>query len=627
MERSGERAALAGVFLSLVAAVTASFDGRVGWEPAALHLWAAAICAVVAVQLYLKRRASEEAEEYRLAREQPSASLFQPETASEEGPLARSAAVFERGMVPWIAPLLGAAVLTLAIASWKGLPRGLAEDDVAATLEPATRHIVTAFVLLVGARYLISAAKLLGVVVLRGAGSALGVAAVGAGLAGAAALGRWAGVQKAEALGRAAVAIWMGVLGIEQLVRALLGLYRPRRPDEPPSASYESALALRLLDPASWWRVAAETVDYQFGFGFSRTSVARRIARAFVPYVFVQAVVLYGWTSVTILGPEEEGVRERLGRPIEGPAGWVGPGWHWTWPWPFETIRRAPARRIQRLTAGVRDEQEPWSELLWSRPHYRQEDLFLSAVRSGSGTAPSAVAPVNVLAVNVPIEYRITNVVRYLYGAADPQAALRAAIQRELTAELASRDIWDVLGPGQAEFGRSLAQRIRRAVERLNLGVEVTSVALRGAHPPVEVAESFEDVVAALEAREAAVHRARGQVDRIEAEAGAASYTRRTAAAAARERRTLVAAAEAERFRARRAAAAAGPSVYTERAALDAVRVALERPRLYLVAAPAGREVVQLNLEPKVASVLWDIGALTNRGVAGRTGEQQEGGR
>ncbi len=626
MQRSGERVALAGALLGLVAAVIASTEGWEGAGLAALHLWAAATCAVVAARAYFARRAREEAEDIRRARAEPSPTLFEEGGGDTLAPMGRSAAAFERWVVPWVAPLLGAAALAVAVRGWRSTG-GAAAEELAATLAPAARHGATAFVLLVAARYLLSSARQAGNELLRGAGAALGAAAFGTALVTAGALGRRAGFESAEAIGRAALAIWTGVLGAEQVIRALLELYRPRRPDESPPAPYESALTVRLFDPASWWRAAAESVDYQFGFEFSRTQAARRIARALVPYLVVQAAVLYGWTCVTILGPDEEGVRERFGRPVAGPAGHLGPGWHWTWPWPFETVRRAPARRVLHVSVGFEGDDEVLPELLWSRPHYRREDLFLSAVRSGSGGATSSVAPVSVLSINLPIEYRVTNVARYVYGAADPTAVLRAMVNRALTAELAGRDVWEVLGPGQAEFGQSLVGRIRRDVGRLDLGVEVTFVGLRGAHPPVEVAEAFEDVVAAIERREAAVLKAKGDVARIEADAAASARARRTAAEAARDRRVAVAAAEADRFRSRRKAAVASPLVYSGRAALDAVRAALARPRLYLVATSADREVVQLNLEPKVASVLWDIGVLTNRGAAAEAERTQESGR
>ncbi|MCX7819655.1 MAG: protease modulator HflK [Kiritimatiellae bacterium] len=625
MQRSGERAALAAMVLSLAAAAASApaAGGGMGPPTLYLYLWTVGTCALVAVRLYLARRVREEAEELRMAAVRPEAALFAPAAADAgAGGFARSAAVFERWVVPWATPVLGAVALVGAVQGWRGLPAGGEGGEGSRWLVAAGRESGAAFLLLVAARYYLSAAAGPGLALLRGVGVVLGAAAIGAGMAAGAALAHWAGLDRVAVLGWRVLAVWTGALGAEQWVRTLLELYRPRRADESPSAPYESAFVRWILSPASWWRAAAESVDYQFGFEFSRTRAARGIARALAPLVAVQAAVLYGWSGVAILGPEEEGVRERLGRPLPEPEGLVGPGWHWTWPWPFETIRRAPVRRLQRLTIGYEGDEGGIAEMLWTRAHYRREDLFLSGARALAGTNAPAAAPVGVLAVNIPVEYRITNVVRYLYGAADPHAAIRAVATRAVTAELAGRDVMHVLGAGQAEFGRTVAERLRREVGRLNLGIEVTFVGLRDVHPPVEVAEAFEDVVAAMERREAAVLRARGEAARMEAVARAAAEGRRLAAMAERGRRSVVAAAEAERFRARQAAAAASPVVYAGRAALDAVVAALQRPRLYLIAAAAGREVVQLNLEPKVSSVLWDIGVLTNRSPAGVRAEE-----
>lgn len=625
MERSGERTALAGVLLSVAAAIVAATGWPDDATSAMLHVWAAGTSALVAIRLYFARRAREEAEERRLTTTGVAGSLFGAGVAEgDTGFFARSAASFERWVVPWAAPVLGTIALTAAIRSWTRLKSEPVTEEVVAALGLSARHGVTAFLLLVAARYQLSASRQAGLFLLRGVGAALGAAAFGSAFAAAAALGQWAGIEWANAIGRRALAVWAGVLGAEQYIRALLELYRPRRADEPPAAPYESALTVRLLEPASWWRVAAESVDYQFGFPFSRTQMAQRVVRVLWPFLGVQAAVLYGWTCVAILKSDEEGVRERMGRPVEGPEGRVGPGWHWTWPWPFERIRRAPVRRALRLTVGFEGDEEVLPELLWTRPHYRREDLFLSAVRVESWGTKSTVLPVSVVSVNVPVEYRITNLLQYVYRATDAVAVLRAAVHRSLVAELAGRDLWEVLGPGQAEFGRSLAERIRRDVDRWNIGVEVTLVGLQGVHPPVEVAEAFEEVVAAIEQREAAILKARGHIARIEADAAARAFARRIAAEAARDRIATVAVAEAGRFLARRLAADVSPAVYRGRASLDAVQAALERPRLYLIATAVDREVLQFNLEPKVSSVLWDIGVLTNRAAVNPMSRDQE---
>lgn len=617
MHRSGERPAGIAAVVCLASALITLGSGR-AWQSAGpeaavaiLQGWAALVAMVALARASLARRAAEEAEELAAARSgaEPRASLFEPAPVSDDIPfsIARSRGMFERRLVPLAAPLLG---LGLLIGAWALFQR----RDLAPAAPRGGWFGGSAFVLLLLSRYLIVDARTAERAGLRPVGVAAAGAAAASAVALAAALLSRAGLPGAPALAGTILNAALAVLGAEQWINAALDLYRPRSADDAPTAPYESRLLRRLCDPSAWLRSAAESLDYQFGFAFSRTWLAAFLARALAPLACLQAAVFVAISCVAILGPHEEGIRERWGRPVGGPAGaTLGPGLHFKLPWPIETIRRAPVRRTQRLQVGYEGDDAIPTETLWSRAHHRREDQFLTAVRGGASAGADTAVPVNLISVNVPIEYRVTNLFEYVYAARDPDRLLRNLAQRILTAEMTRRDLFDVLGPGQADFGQALAARLRREVQGRRLGLEILFVGVQGLHPPVAVAEAFESVVGAIEEREAAIFGGRAHAARVGPAAEAAARSVRLAAEAARDRRAVVAQAEAERFHARRTARSRGPAIYDGRAALDAVREALARPRLYLVATDAGREVIQYNLEPKFSSMLWDIGAFTNR--------------
>ncbi len=630
MERTPERAALFAAISSLLLAVASAVgrtaEGSFLFAPlAALHAWAGLVALAVALREFFARRAAEEAVEAEAARrESPDGSLFtRPgDVADEPFSMARSARLFERWAVPAVAPLLGAGLGAAAWMQGRALA-ALPPPEAAARLPAAGWFGAAGLALLVLGRYLVVHARAPGRGRVRAAGTAAGATALAALAAAAGCLASGAGYPAVERGIAAALVAVAGLLGIEQILNALLELYRPRGRDAEPASPYESRIARRLCDPSAWMRGAAESLDYQFGFKVSQTWLAGFLGRTLAPLLLFQIAVLYALTSVAVLGPDEEGILERLGRPrAESAGGWhLGPGFHWKRPWPFETVRRMPARRLLETHVGYEGRVTNPDETLWTRPHFEREDPFLTAARDGATSAvPSAgeaAVPVNLVSVNLPVEYRVTNLLQYAYGHRDPAAALRAVATRAVTREAAGRDLFDVLGAGQAGFAKAVGDRIRADAEALGLGIEVTFVGVQGVHPPVPIADAFESVVGALEEKETATLAGRAHAARVLPAASAAAESVRLAAMARRDGQVLGSRAEAAQFLVRKAAHDRSPAVYRGRAHLQTVQDALAKPRLFVVAAPCDTEVLQLNLEEKIPSTLFDPGAIPVAPAAG----------
>ena len=622
MDRLSERtaaivAALAGGF-ALVDALFGAYAGLRAMSALAPLLWTtAAVAALVAARYALERRALEERQDADLARrERPDSALFGPQAESDEAlPAVRLRAQFEAVVVRAAAPILALVQGAWARQAWRTLMTSLEKAPVA-RLGAAATLVAQAFALFLAGRYLLGLARAPERRLLRGPGARLGLCA----LASLATAGfTIAGHVGWTAADRTAAMVWTGLLALlaaENAIGFILDMYRPRRRDEPPRAAYESWIARRLVEPEGWIRDAAQSLDYQFGFKVSETWFYRFLRSALAPLLLFQILVLYALSGVVILGPEEEGILERFGRPhVERQGGWrLGPGLHWKWPWPFETVRRFPARSVQRLHVGFRyDESRPWpKQLLWTRPHFEEEDSFLLAARESTARAegrPDAV-PVNLLAMNLLIEYRIRDLSAFAYRFADPPAALRALAYRALTRELAHRDLFALLGPERESFMEQLRATLQTDADRTGLGVGIEFVGLHNLHPPVPVADAFEAVVGALEQREAAILNARayrhrrapiaeGEARRVVAEAEAYRF-----------RREQIARAEAEQFRVRLDAAARAPAVFRNWYSLQALAEALPQARLYVVTADPTAEVFQFNFEERLPSTLFDLSLL-----------------
>jgi membrane protease subunit HflK len=609
MSRFPERIAAAAAALAVVAAaVDVMVAQRTGLlVPRALlpfHFWTVALAVLAALRCRLGRLAGEERRDNAMARaERADSALFKEGAASDLLWAGRTRDQFERWAVPAAAPALAVA---LGLWCWQ-LARAL---PTALTLP--SQHLLAAaflggqaFLLFLLGRYLVGLARETGHRALRGPGLAAGATSAASAVAMLGAAASAFTVQAVDRYVATALLAFLGLVAVELAARFILAIYSPRR-GEAFGAATESRIASVFADPASWTRSLAQAVDYQFGFNVSESWFFRFFERALLPLLAIQLCVLYLMSSLVFIGPEEEGILEHFGKPVQGR--WqLSAGFHAKLPWPFETVQRFPSRRVLSVPVGfIPETNEAARVIVWTVPHYRNEDMFLTASRAGKDTDGGSV-PVSLVSLNVPVEYRVTNLYAYAYRYSDPAGTLQDAAYRALTRELARRDLMELLTEDRLALGAGLRDAIQADAERLGLGVEITLVGLQGIHPPMPVADAFESVVGAIEEREARIMDARAYTNRVLPLAAAHAQKAIREAEAYRSRREVVAAAEAEQFERRLTAFRQSPEVFKSRMYLSSLQDALSSTRKYIVDAPASQEVIYLNLEEQPFAELFDI--------------------
>ncbi len=553
----------------------------------------------------LGRLSADERRDADLARtEQTTGALFEAADA-EPFSTARTAAQVERWAVPTV-PLVLA--VTLGFVAWRGW-----NSDDALLAQPAESLLGAAslgglaFGLFLISRYLLGLARNPTERLARAPGVVLGLASLGAAAGAATAVATHLGFAAADRGLAHLLWIVLGVLAIEQLALFLVTLYAPRSRRQGLPLPYESRLGALLTDPAAWARQLADSFDYQFGVRVSESVSMRFLRRALLPLVLLQTVVLYLMSCLVFLGPEEAGILEHLGRP-HPTRGALTSGFHLKAPWPFETVRRVPAQRILVARVGFEpeaDEMRP-ATLLWTVPHYRQEDTFLTA--SAASAQEGDATSVGLLSFNAPVEYRITNVYQFIYGHAEPGALVRDMAYRALTRELAGRDFVQVLGADRLSVGEQVRQRIQQDADRHGLGIEVLFVGVQGVHPPVAVAPAFQSVVGALEQREASILEARAYTNSTLPLANAEADRVRLVAEGGRVRQAELAKADADLFAQRLEAYRVAPAVFTSDLYLGTVVRALSGTRKFILDHPQAREVLTFNFEEKAYPDLFDLG-------------------
>jgi membrane protease subunit HflK len=684
-DKRGEAVAWMGLGLTLLTVLGLGLlaiwsDARSVWSVALLALGGLGIWGLSLIQLHQKRLLAEErlelAELERGRREMlgGAQTIFDEEAVDQMEKLAmgRRLRSIEQFLTPTGALLTALYWIAagIAVLPWiRPLPF-LAELDNAPMLHETTVLFVAgavAFVFFMVSRYALGMSRLAAWTLLRAGGNAaFGVSAASLATA-LAVLFVISGLAWVEAWIAWGIGFLMIVLGAENIINFIFDFYRPRTRGVAQRAFYESRILGMFSEPGGILRSMANAVDYQFGFKVSETWFYRLLGRIILPLTILEVIVLFALTCVTVVPPGHKAVIEHLGRSTRvAPA-----GIHLTWCWPIDRATLIPVELVRKREIGFERSDDPSrpdlteGPILWTKKHYKKEYLLLVADRGAARAAAAPegadestkndavrhAPPVNVLSMNMPVQWRVgdsdEDVLRFHAQSRDAETILEALAYRELTRYAAQTDMAELLGEAGIAAAERIHERLQAACDHAgydgkSLGILIVHVGIGGVHPPAddEVAKAYEDVVSAIEKKDGTITQALGEAsdNRIRSaglvwntlyrailaedaarKSGTHDLADRTktverllctaTGGAARDktatvsrdtlRRVYHAMGEAERFAAQVSAFEAAPEIYTMRTYLKLLADFLVSVRKFvIVVEQSGKILYDLNLAP-----------------------------
>jgi membrane protease subunit HflK len=315
----------------------------------------------------------------------------------------------------------------------------------------------------------------------------------------------------------------------------------------------------------------------------------------------------------------------------------------------------------------------PEQALLWGQTHYKEEQSFLVASEYPGQPSDESAPPVGLVKANIPVQYRIKDLYAYIYNHSDPVSLLENLCYQELTRFTAGSKIEvdpastgpeaadeSLLGRGRARAKEVLFERIQKAADEQNLGIEVVFVGLQGIHPPPEVAPDYEAVIGAIQKKQALVLEAEAernrtlssligsvmkayeladlaaeyqlaqsqerpedaerlgvQLDEAFAEAKGDVYKILSEAQSYAFQKATLAQATGQRFAGQLKAYRAAPEIFTRQQRLAVLEKALAGIRKYIVVADANdTQVTIVDLQEKSEVDLFNFGATTQESSA-----------
>jgi regulator of protease activity HflC (stomatin/prohibitin superfamily) len=294
-------------------------------------------------------------------------------------------------------------------------------------------------------------------------------------------------------------------IAAELFLRAILVFFQPAAPPEEAQASVVSAIA-GLLRPDALRRASMGRIfETEFGIDLSRSFALQFLRDAFVPIAVLLLVFAWGLTGVSILGPDQRGIYERLGRPVAV----FGPGLHLGLPWPLGIVRRVDFGEVHRLSLGAVDMQAIFgrpeaasveaappqsADRLWDDSHPTERSYL---VASGAGGRSAF----EIVDVDVALIWRIglsdNAALASAYRIAEPETVLRAFAGRLLARYFSSRTLLGALGEKREGLSDELRQKLQTALDEAGSGIEIVALVVEAIHPPAKAADSYHEVQAA----------------------------------------------------------------------------------------------------------------------------------
>ena len=194
------------------------------------------------------------------------------------------------------------------------------------------------------------------------------------------------------------------------------------------------------------------------------------------------SLVLVLWLSTGIVQVEsyQQGALFRLGK-LRTEA--LEPGFHVTLPWPFDRVDVYDTQSVKKMAIGYVPEGA--QDNIWTESHGGEEYRLLL----GGGA--------EIVSINLVVEYKIDNLMRYIKSSASPESLLQARAYEIITARTISTDLDTLLAADREVFAETFRQELTRQLEVYDIGLSVVNVVLESVHPPVEIAYIYQDMISA----------------------------------------------------------------------------------------------------------------------------------
>ena len=236
--------------------------------------------------------------------------------------------------------------------------------------------------------------------------------------------------------------------------------------------------------------------------------------------------------------------------------------------------------------------------LHWNPPLIDQVTrLNVTRVRSHTSRGEMLTEDLNIVDVNLSVQYRINDAKAFVINVRDPEGSLAQATDSALRHVVGSSEMHEVLTEGREKIAIDVQERLQSYLDNYRTGIEISTINVEDTSPPREVQAAFDDVNKAREDEERLKNEAAAYSNGIIPEARGKAQRVIEEATAYREQVVAKAEGEASRFAQLLTEYSKAPAVTRERLYLDAVEAVMANSSKVLIDVEGGNNMMYLPLD------------------------------
>lgn len=189
--------------------------------------------------------------------------------------------------------------------------------------------------------------------------------------------------------------------------------------------------------------------------------------------------LLFLSTSVYVVSPQQQAAVYRFGSFDRDSV--ADPGIHLKLPWPIDKVEYYDVQRSKSLQVGYNAAAA--EDFFWTQAHDGEEYTLLL----GGGT--------ELVAVNMKLVYKIDDLYSYLSNVGSPEEVLTARAYEMLMNRTVTSTLDQILTVDRAGFAKEFTAEISEFCREAGLGLTVTETVIQSIHPPIQIADVYQDVI------------------------------------------------------------------------------------------------------------------------------------
>jgi modulator of FtsH protease HflK len=206
--------------------------------------------------------------------------------------------------------------------------------------------------------------------------------------------------------------------------------------------------------------------------------------KRFVSIVIILAVVIFIFTGLYTVDPEEVGVIQRFGKYVNT----TEPGLHFKIPFGVDKLTKVKVKHVFKEEFGFRTISSGVKST-YSTRGYDHESLMLTG-------------DLNIADVEWIVQYRIKDPVKYLFNIRNIEETIRD-LSESLTRQIVGdRSGDEVIVLSRKEIADDVQIELQKSLDEYNSGIEIYTINLQNVNPPEPVKPAFNDVNSAKQEKE-----------------------------------------------------------------------------------------------------------------------------